>query len=674
MLARDAVHLVDGLDHVHRDADGAGLIRDGARDGLADPPGGIGRELEAATEFELVHRLHQADVAFLDQVQELQAAVGVLLRNGNHQAQVGLDHFLLGIAREAFAVDHALVDVLQFFQRHHDALLQVDQALLQLLHRRNVASERGAPGFAGSGLLLHPLQVEQVVGEFGHELFLRHVALVHDDLAQQALVLAHFLDLFAHGVAQLFDGLGREADGHQPAADFLLRLHVGRRAVAVLLVGGQHGFEAGADVVKTAQRLVLDHFHHLGLGLGAAVVIVVDLVFVLFGHVVVVLVGIGKAVDDGRDHDLVFTDFVCHGEDLVDGGGGSGNGFHHVHHAALDALGDLDLAFAREQLDRAHFAHVHAHRVGGTAEFVVHVGQGGLGFFLGLFLGGSGAGGVVQQQGFGIGRLFIDGHAHVAQHGDHDFQRFGIDQLVGQVVGNFRVGQVAARLAQLDQLLQALAAGGDFLFGQDGFVQPEFLHQRALLGLGELHAQRLDFLDGGSLLGRGFFCHFLFGEFGFDVAEIFVEIVALGLAATLGGSRGLGSGRLGLAGCCAARGGFLGSLGGFGRVFGGSGRLGARAARGGLDGFDGFGRGFFSSCLGRTGGAGTGSLGGRFGHGFGLCRRRGAPAAGPGGSGGFDGCACSCSPGCAASLGDRGCCFSGLGSGDRAVFLPGDHG
>src|SRR3989449_5664850 len=40
----------------------------------------------------------------------------------------------------------------------------------------------------------------------------------------------------------------------------------------------------------------------------------------------------------------------------------------HVAQAFLDALGDLDLALAREQLDRAHLAHVHAHRVGGAAE------------------------------------------------------------------------------------------------------------------------------------------------------------------------------------------------------------------------------------------------------------------------------------------------------------------
>src|SRR5207253_11072975 len=47
-LARNAVQLVDGLDHVHRDADGARLVRDRARDRLADPPGRVGAELVAA--------------------------------------------------------------------------------------------------------------------------------------------------------------------------------------------------------------------------------------------------------------------------------------------------------------------------------------------------------------------------------------------------------------------------------------------------------------------------------------------------------------------------------------------------------------------------------------------------------------------------------------------------
>ena len=43
---------------------------------------------------------------------------------------------------------------------------------------------------------------------------------------------------------------------------------------------------------------------------------------------------------------------------------------HHLA-AGLDALGDGDLALARQQLDRAHLAQIHAHRIVGAADIVV---------------------------------------------------------------------------------------------------------------------------------------------------------------------------------------------------------------------------------------------------------------------------------------------------------------
>ena len=81
---------------MHRDADGAGLVGDGAGDGLTDPPGCISGELVAAAVLELVDGLHEADVAFLNEVEELQAAVGVFLRDGDDETQVGFDQFALG--------------------------------------------------------------------------------------------------------------------------------------------------------------------------------------------------------------------------------------------------------------------------------------------------------------------------------------------------------------------------------------------------------------------------------------------------------------------------------------------------------------------------------------------------------------------------------------------------
>src|SRR5258706_1352446 len=114
---RGADQLVDGLDHVHRDADGAGLVGDGAGDGLADPPGGVGRELVAALVLELVHRLHEADVALLDQVQELQAAVRVLLGDGDDQAQVRLHQLLLGLLGLDLAGEDGVEGALQLLRR-----------------------------------------------------------------------------------------------------------------------------------------------------------------------------------------------------------------------------------------------------------------------------------------------------------------------------------------------------------------------------------------------------------------------------------------------------------------------------------------------------------------------------------------------------------------------------
>ena len=90
---RGADQLVDRLDHVDRDADRPRLVGDGTRDRLPDPPCRVGRELITTPPFELVDRLHQTDVAFLDKVEELQAAVGVFLGDRNNQPKVGLDQF-----------------------------------------------------------------------------------------------------------------------------------------------------------------------------------------------------------------------------------------------------------------------------------------------------------------------------------------------------------------------------------------------------------------------------------------------------------------------------------------------------------------------------------------------------------------------------------------------------
>ena len=95
--AADADEAVDRLHHVDRDADRARLVGDGARDRLADPPRGVGAELEALRVLELLDRPDEADVPLLDQVEEAHAAPDVLLGDAHHEAQVGLGQALAGI-------------------------------------------------------------------------------------------------------------------------------------------------------------------------------------------------------------------------------------------------------------------------------------------------------------------------------------------------------------------------------------------------------------------------------------------------------------------------------------------------------------------------------------------------------------------------------------------------
>src|SRR6266480_6518242 len=93
-LALDAHKLVDRLNHVHRDADRAGLVGDRASDSLTDPPRGIGGELEPLGVVELFDCADETEVPFLDQVEEQHAAPYVALRDGYDEPKIGLDQLV----------------------------------------------------------------------------------------------------------------------------------------------------------------------------------------------------------------------------------------------------------------------------------------------------------------------------------------------------------------------------------------------------------------------------------------------------------------------------------------------------------------------------------------------------------------------------------------------------
>src|ERR1017187_3533960 len=115
-FARCPQELVHAFVHVNRDTDSAGLVGDGAGDGLADPPGGVGRKLVTATVFELVGGPHEADIALLDEVQEMKSAVDVFLGDGDDQAEVGLDQILFSAVGPGLAMTDYGHAVLEFGQ------------------------------------------------------------------------------------------------------------------------------------------------------------------------------------------------------------------------------------------------------------------------------------------------------------------------------------------------------------------------------------------------------------------------------------------------------------------------------------------------------------------------------------------------------------------------------
>src|SRR4051794_39099215 len=72
-LALGPADLVQLLNDVDRDADRARLVGQGPRDRLPDPPGRVGRELEALAVVELLRRANETERALLDQVEEGQS-------------------------------------------------------------------------------------------------------------------------------------------------------------------------------------------------------------------------------------------------------------------------------------------------------------------------------------------------------------------------------------------------------------------------------------------------------------------------------------------------------------------------------------------------------------------------------------------------------------------------
>ena len=516
-LARGTHQLIDRLDHVHRNTDGARLIGDRTRDRLTDPPRCVGAELVAAAVFELVDRLHQPDVAFLNKIKELQAAVRIFFSDGNYQAQIRLDHFLLGDPRLALALLHHVDDAPEFGEAHARLRGDVGDFRTDALDRIFFALGKGGPLLVLFGAQLDPRVVHLVTDIGGEEVDAldlvtlgkaQHLAAQRGEAAVEGVevvdqeldlgrVELHALDLggelFAQGlvlrflrvregVAQcqrvdafalkLLEGVEQRGYAGKGFERFglKLRFHLreGEGVVLLLflfalgtafavLVFVSVGFGLVRDLVVLADR-------RAGGGFGDFVVVVI---LGAFGH----LLGRGflgehrvKIEDLAQLHVAVVERFGPL-DDRVEGDRAFAQPHDHHVAASFDALGDGDLALAAEQFHRAHFAQIHAYRIVGTfagGELAV-AGAGVLGgalflvVFLVLVVGNDIFAFVVAIAvlafGFGILVVLDDLHAHFGQGGLNVLDLIGAHFARRQRLIKLVIGDIAALLRLADQLL-----------------------------------------------------------------------------------------------------------------------------------------------------------------------------------------------------------------------------
>ena len=311
-LAADPDELVDGLDHMDGDADRAGLIGDGPGDGLADPPGGVSRKLESPAVFELVDGLHEAHVALLDEVQELQAAVAVFLGDGDDQPEVGGDELIFGLFADPLPGGDGADDLAQVGRIQPDVLLN------------------------GPDLLL---QFPELFGQV-------FTVLLFPGLGQEELDFLLFL-------LQPVDGVEPAAEGFDDP--FLLA-----RAEVEIPDGSRHlddDAASGEGLLPVVGDLVQ---------LPAQVVDLADLgqdlvfLFLEFALDDVVFGNVEHLLDDQR----VGFDAFFQGQDFVEDETGLAERPDDGFFAALDFAGDGDLALPGKEGDAAHLAQVELDRIG----------------------------------------------------------------------------------------------------------------------------------------------------------------------------------------------------------------------------------------------------------------------------------------------------------------------
>ena len=159
-------------------------------------------------------------------------------------------------------------------------------------------------------------------------------------------------------------------------------------------------------------------------------------------------------MNDFLDGSRALAEVITDGNQLLNDDGRARDGLHHDELAALDALGDGDFAFARQQRDGAHLAQVHADGVVGLfqgARREIEVNFFAVEIFLGL---GVRVLGDFQGRARGLrrGGVFVDVDAVALECGKEVVDFFRRVDFGRKDVVHFVVEQVAALLAHGNEL------------------------------------------------------------------------------------------------------------------------------------------------------------------------------------------------------------------------------
>ena len=159
----------------------------------------------------------------------------------------------------------------------------------------------------------------------------------------------------------------------------------------------------------------------------------------------------GLEVDHVAQHDRLVEQLVAPDGDRLEGQRALAEAGDHRVAAGLDALGDGDLALARQELDRAHLAQVHPDRIVGAVERLAADAR-HRELARAAVLGGRR--GVVAAAVLVLGLVVVDDvDAHLGEHRHHVLDLLGGDLVGGQDLVQLVVGDVAARLGGRDHLL-----------------------------------------------------------------------------------------------------------------------------------------------------------------------------------------------------------------------------